>query len=185
MDNSVDIGNGCKEVFRCIDAYFLPFNLKSKHFYLCLEDLQGGLLRKRVEVDTFISYKQKLIERTPVKLSLPLSNHFERVDVDYCEELVIFEADELRDIWVGLDFGKWILHRNGEFDGFGFLLPQIEECDVVVFEELDDLLVGYGFVEGFHELAHFDAGEDPLQSDDLVDDVVFKQIDLAVVGVAG
>lgn len=128
-----------------------------------------GMQSESISID-----KKILIVCSPEKLTLSSCYHFEGVNIDDTEKLLIFEADKLRYIRIGFNSSQLRLNRHSKFYRFRLLFPQIEESHMVAIKKLYNLLVSYRFVYGFHKFSHFHTREYPLQSNCLVYTVIFE-----------
>ena len=120
----------------------------------------------------------------PEKLSLTFFHNFECIEINDWVILFIFEADELRNVWIRVYCVQ--LETDGYFElfGYGLLFLQLEESDVISIKQLNDILVGDYLVDALGKLSLFDTGKDTLDFDLLVDVIVLKQIYFIVWDVA-
>lgn len=153
--------------------------------YLPRKALLGVSLPQAVQLDRQPLHDQVLVEGPPAEESLPPLQHPERGAVDHDVLLLVLEADQLGQARVALDNDELTVGQEGELDRGQLILGEVEEGDVVAVEELDDLLVGDGFVEAAGKLSLAHAGKDALDGDLLVEGVVFEEVEFEVVGVAG
>jgi hypothetical protein len=102
--------------------------------YIALVGEFGDFLSKAVEVDLPIPNEEVLIVAAPEEPALALLDHAIGVEVDDAIAIVVFEADQLRQVRVGDNHGQLLLKREVELDWDCFGGGEVEERDVVAVE---------------------------------------------------
>lgn len=72
---------------------------------------------KRVQIEVIAINEEIFIVSAPEKLSLSSCYNFERVDIDDCINLFVFEAYKLRDMRIRLNFSQLGLDRHCKLYG--------------------------------------------------------------------
>jgi len=117
---------------------------------------------------------QKLIKTSPVKLPFSPPYHLKIIKVHYAVTVSVFEADQLRNISIGLNSIKLGVDWQVELNGLNLGIFEIEDSDMVAVEELDDVLAGDNLVNTFGQFSSSDAGKYPVNFNLFVYAVVFE-----------